>query len=744
MKRIWTVALRELKALFDHPTGYVLLVVFLAINGFLFFRQAYLSGNASLRPMLDLLPWLLLFFVPAVTMRALAEDTRSGILEVVLAQPLTEMELLLGKYLGSLLFLWIALGLTLAIPLGLSLGADLPVGAIVAQYVGAMLLAGGLAGVGVWASSLTRSQITAFIVAVAVMFLLVLLGLDPLVVGLPATLGAIAARIGVLSHFESIGRGVIDLRDVIYFASLAGVFLALAYGALLARKLAPTSAGLRRLRLGVSLLVAALVVVNLLGSYIGGRLDLTPGKAYTLSKATKQIVGNLDDLVTIKLFASKELPTQVSLLKRDVDDLLRDLRSAGNGKVKIVERDPADDPAAQRDAQSLGVQPVQFNVVGRSELQVKEGYLGLAIQHAAGVEAIPFVRQTDDLEYRLASSIRTLTQTKKPVVGLLTEGVNPNVRFQTLQEQLEKSYEVRFLSLSDSTQPAGDMVAVVLAGSPDSLTVAQVGRFQTFLSRGGGVLVAASGMEISPQAPFASQKKVGWNELLKPLGVSISGDMAYDLLANEIIPIPSNFGRVLQSYPFFIRAQSTGRSVINQDVNEVVLTWASSIDTSGAKDKGTVTPLLLTSRAGGVFTGQVGIDPSQDFPRTDLSPRVLAAVISATGKDTASGHGRVIVVGSADFASDRFAQSAPENLAFALNGIDWLAQDEALITIRSKDRRPPGLLFSSIGTREAVKYSNLVGLPLLVAVGGLVRLIRRRRKTRETYRPLAVERQAAA
>src|SRR5918998_540453 len=227
--RIWTVARRELKALFDLPTGYVLLVAFLAINAFLFFRQAYLTQVASLRPMLDVLPWLFLFFVPAVTMRSLAEDIRGGQIEVVLAQPLTELELLLGKYLGSVLFLWIALALTFAVPLGLSAGAELPWGTIIGQYIGAALLAAGLAAVGVWASSLTRSQITAFIVGAGLMFLLVLVGLDPLLVGLPPGLGAVAARIGVLSHFESLGRGVIDLRDVIYFVSLAGIFLSLAY-----------------------------------------------------------------------------------------------------------------------------------------------------------------------------------------------------------------------------------------------------------------------------------------------------------------------------------------------------------------------------------------------------------------------------------------------------------------------------------------------------------------------------------
>src|SRR5439155_21250418 len=97
MNAILTIARRELRALFDQATAYILLVVFTALNAFLFFRQAELYGVASLRPMLDFLPWLLLFVVPAVTMRALAEDARSGTLEVVLAQPITELELLLGK-----------------------------------------------------------------------------------------------------------------------------------------------------------------------------------------------------------------------------------------------------------------------------------------------------------------------------------------------------------------------------------------------------------------------------------------------------------------------------------------------------------------------------------------------------------------------------------------------------------------------------------------------------------------------
>jgi ABC-type uncharacterized transport system involved in gliding motility auxiliary subunit/ABC-type transport system involved in multi-copper enzyme maturation permease subunit len=735
MKRIWTVALRELKALFDYPTAYVLLVVFLAVNAFLFFRQAYIGGAASLRPMLDLLPWVFLFFVPAVTMRTVAEDSRSGVLEVVLAQPLTELELITGKYFGSVLFLWIALALTVPIPLALSIGADMQWGPIIAQYVGSALLAAGLAGVGIWASSIASSQMTAFIISVVVMFVLVLFGLDPLIVGLPPGLGAIAARLGVLSHFDSISRGVIDLRDAIYFLSLAGLFLALAYGTLVRRKLAPGGAAARRLRLGVGLVAATLVAVNLLGSYIRGRLDLTPGHAYTLSPATEQIVRGLDDIVTIKLFASKELPTEAALLKRDIDDLLHDLKAVGGDKVRIVQRDPAENDAARRDAQALGIQPVQFNVIGQSELQVKQGFLGLAIQHADGNDVIPFVSQTEDLEYRLASSIRSLTRTKKPVVGIVNEVKQPEAGMQALREQLAKGYEVRGVSLGDSNQVAGDISLLILAGNPDSLPAMQLDRLNRFFDRGGSALVLASGMELSPQMPMAMPKPVGWNSALRRFGISVRSDMVYDLQAAEIVPVPSAAGRVLRVYPFFIRGSSTGKSVINKEVGEAVFTWASSIDTTGKVPR-TITPLFTTSRTGGVSSGETMIDPNRDFPQTDLNVRLLAVQAEAKKDPRGRGSaGRVVVIGDATFASDRSARGAPENLAVAANAVDWLAQDEALISIRAKDRRPPPLVFTSNLAREGVKYVNVIGIPLLVAAAGLVRLARRRRRTREPYRP---------
>src|SRR5881392_2028268 len=733
MNAILTVARRELKALFDHPTAYILLVVFTSVNGFLFFREVDMYGVASLRPMLDLLPWLLLFLAPAVTMRALAEDSRSGTLEVVLAQPITELELLAGKYLGQLSVLVIALAMTLTLPLGLALGAHLPFGVLVAQYVGATLLIAGLGAVGIWASSVTSNQITAFILAVAVMFVLILVGLDPLIVGLPPRLGAIAASLGVLSHFTGIDRGVIDLRDAVYFVTLAALFLLLAYFALMRRKLTARGASLQRLRLGTVLLAAAMVVVNLFGRHIGGRIDLTPGRSYTLAPATKRILGALPDLVTIKLFATSALPPQVAFLKRDLDDLLRDYRAAGRGRVKVVVQDPSADSAALREARTVGIPPVQFNVLGKAELQVKEGYLGLAVRYADGVKTIPFVQQTNDLEYRLTSDIRSLTHPEKAAIafGEISDAAAARGQrsFEALRERLASRYDVRPFGVTDTSIAPGVRV-IAVAGTPDSLDNAQVTRLRGFLDRGGSLLLMAGGMQLqlSQQGPpFAASRRVGWNALLKPYGVSIASNMVYDLASNVQVGIPAQFGQVLVPYPFWLRALSTKASPVNADLEAVLLPWTSQIDTPPVT-AGTVTPLLVTSRAGGVRETMAFLDPSRAFSRDSLRRRVVALLASAPGPDTTKGapRGRLVVVGSGDFASDRYTRNSPENLVFVENAIDWLAQDDALIAIRSKNRAPPPLVFTSATTRGAVKYGNVIGVPVLLVGAGILRLWRRR------------------
>jgi ABC-type uncharacterized transport system involved in gliding motility auxiliary subunit len=191
------------------------------------------------------------------------------------------------------------------------------------------------------------------------------------------------------------------------------------------------------------------------------------------------------------------------------------------------------------------------------------------------------------------------------------------------------------------------------------------------------------------------------------------------------------------AYPFWIRAGSTRASAVNAEVNGVFLPWASSIDTTRAA-KGSVTPLLVSSRASGVMQGSAMLSPQQDFGRANLAPRILAVAVSPPpGAVATAPKGRLIVIGNDDFANDRYAQNQAANIVFVENAIDWLAQDDALIAIRSKDRTPPPLVFPNAAVKVAVRYGNLIGIPLCIVLFGTARLMRRRRLTRQPYQPLA-------
>jgi ABC-type uncharacterized transport system involved in gliding motility auxiliary subunit len=278
-------------------------------------------------------------------------------------------------------------------------------------------------------------------------------------------------------------------------------------------------------------------------------------------------------------------------------------------------------------------------------------------------------------------------------------------------------------------------------------------KVQAYLDGGGSALVMAAGMQLSPQMqqPFAGPTPVAWNQVLEPYGVSVSTNMVYDLLANERVSVPANFGRIFVSYPFWLRALSTKMATVNQEIESVFLPWTSEVDTTGATP-GTITPLFVTSNAGGVEAGQAYIDPRRtDFPQDDLASRLVGVLVNPAnavgdvedeseaegGTSTAMlPEGRLVVLGNGELATDQWVRNAPQNVTFVLNTVDWLVQDEGLIGIRSKDRSPPPLVFESAALRDFVRYGNVYGLPLLIVVAAIVRLLNRRQAKRQKYVPI--------
>ncbi|MSR22069.1 MAG: hypothetical protein EXR92_00675 [Gemmatimonadetes bacterium] len=756
MKATWTVLRAELRGYLDHPTAYVLVIAFVGLALFLSLRQMFISELATLRPLFDLLPWLFTVFVPAVTMRSLAEERRGGTLEWLLAQPVGEGELVIGKLLGNWLLVLLALAGTLPTAVAIVWATDADPGIVIGQYAGAALMAAELSAIGLWASSVTRNQITAFILGISVVLFLILLGMPVVALGLPPLLSGAASRLSVLGHFENVTRGVIDLRDFLYFASSTGLFTLLAYATVIRERLSATRSAYRRLQLGVVAVVAAVVVLNLLGGYVRGRLDLTRGNLYTLAPGTRQILEGLDDIVSIRFYVSKELPPEVQVSVRDVQDLLADLKRVSDGQVQVEEVNPDEDPEAAQQAQDLGITAIDFNVLREDEFQVRRGWFGLAISYAEQNESIPLIDRTDDLEFRLLSAVSHMATVERPTVRFLTGyGARGPDDFQAFSGMLAQRYDITALDLQREPNRVltPDSTRVVIVAAPtQTLDSASVRLIRDYLDAGGAGLFLMDRNQITGEMMMAEDVTSGLDPLLEDHGVRVAPGIIYDLRSSERI---SNAQQgeftLVQAYPYWPIVSTAGPHTTTRDLQQLSLGWANPVE---VVEGSPAVPLWATTDAAGLQDAGSPVMPGlEDQFNTDSTSLEVRTVAVAVGPELADGAvdgeveapttppvgsqaARIVVVGDADFLSEQFVGAKPQNLYFAANAVDWLAQDEALISIRSKNRMPPPLVFPSDLERTAVRWGSLIGVPLLLALFGVIRVSGRRRRAERRWREM--------
>ena len=733
IRNVLAVARRELRGYFDQPTAYVLIVAFLGLSLFLAFRAMFAMSVASLRPIFDMLPMLFAIFVPAATMRSLAEERRSRTLEWLLAQPVTELEVVIGKLIGDWAFVMLALLGTVPTAIGVLIVSDADPGIMVAQYLGAGLLALQFVALGLWASSFTRNQITAFIVAATVAFLLFLIGLPVVQIGLPPVIAGALARLSVLSHFENVARGVVDLRDVVYFVSTTALFVMLALAAILRERLSHARAEWSRMRTGVAVFALLVLGVNLLGSYVRGRVDLTTGNLFTLEDGTRDLLGELEDIVEIRLFASRELPPELQLQLRDVRDLLADMENASNGNLQVSIVDPDEDPDALTEAEELGIYPVEFNVMREDQFDIRRGYYGYAIRYADRSEVVPIINRTDDLEFRIASAVYDMTSTETVGIGYLQGfGALRLGDVPGLMEDLGQRYEMRAIDLENDTAAIpSDLEILAVVGPTMPLDSTAVKRVRDFVERGGATLMMLEPVSIPDETPIPTPFRSGLEPLLADRGVSLSPSLVIDLASHQNVNMGSQgIFQVIMPYPLLPIARPAEPHPITSGLNQLTLGWAGALEIS---DSTNVTRLWQTTEAGALVAPGRPIMPDQDWavPQEEMAVRTLAVAVTPPEGDA---RGRMVAVGDADFTAGQFIQSSPNNFAFLANAIDWLAQDEALIRIRSKDRTPPTLVFASDASRNVLRWGNLVGVPLLFVLFGVLRVTGRRRRAEARWK----------
>ena len=434
MKESWkqslAIARKELGAYFGSPMALIFVGAFLMATLFAFFwTETFFARNiADVRPLFKWMPVLLIFLVGALTMRQWSEEQRGGTLEVLLTLPVPRASLVWGKFVAVVALVAMALALTIFLPITVSILGNLDWGPVLGGYLAAMLVAAAYAAIGLFVSSRTDNQIVALIVTVVLCGAFYVVGTAGLTGFVGDTLAEILRAIGTGSRFESIERGVIDLRDLLYYLSLTTFFLVLNVISLDSKRWgrgARTASHRRNAVLSAILVAANVLALNVwLFPVHGLRADLTADQKYSLSPATRDLVDNLQEPLLIRGYFSEKTHPLLAPLVPTIRDMMREYEVASGGKINAEIIDPREDEELEAEANQIyGIRPNPFRVSGRYESSVISSYFDILIRYGDQsivlgfqdlIEVIPGAG--GDVEVGLRNLEYDLTRSVKKVV----------------------------------------------------------------------------------------------------------------------------------------------------------------------------------------------------------------------------------------------------------------------------------------------------------------------------------------
>lgn len=483
-RSILRIARKETTLFFASPVAWLFLGSFAAVTLFAFFwGEAFFARNiADVRPLFEWMPVLLIFLGSALTMRMWSEERRTGTLEHVITQPLPLWHFVVGKFLGCLGLLSLALLVTLPLPITVALLGELDWGPVLAGYLATFLLGAAYISIGLFVSSRSDNSIVSLIGSVALCSLLYLLGSTVFTSFFGTAAGELLRGIATGARFDAITRGVIDLRDLVYYLSLVAVFLTLNVYTLESERWSRSGAGgqHRRWRAVTALVVANALVANLWLSQVTSlRADVTEGRLYSISDATHGYLARLEEPLLLRGYFSAKTHPLLAPLVPQLRDLLKEYEVAGKGKVRVELVDPAESPALEEEAnQKYGIQAVPFQVADRYQAALVNSYFNVLVEYGDSHEVLGFgdlievkAGASTNLEVRLRNPEFDITRAIKQVLydyaagGNLFDSIKSDIRF------------VGYVSADDKLPEQLVEYRDAIAGELDTLAANSRGKF---------------------------------------------------------------------------------------------------------------------------------------------------------------------------------------------------------------------------------------------------------------------------
>jgi ABC-2 type transport system permease protein len=580
---------KEITSYLSSLVAYVTIGVFLLVLGlflWVFPDSSILDyGYAGLDSLFNTAPYLFMFLIPAITMRSLAEERREGTFELLATRPLTDWQIVTGKYLAAVVIVLFALVPTLTYYYSVyTLGApqgNIDTGAVIGSYIGLFLLGSSFAAIGLFASSVSKNQIIAFTIAVFLCFFFYS-GFDSLS-GLLSLQNSGVQDLGITQHYQSVSRGVLDTRDLAYFIILTGVFIALTLLVLLRqRQKSLKDASLFRL-------LVVLLVVGVLSAITFTRFDFTKEKRYTISMISRNVLDSLSTPVKVTVYLQGDLTGGMKRLQRATNDMLSDLHAYSHRKLQFEFVDPLkglspdQQNQAIQDLQARGIEPTDLSVKTDDGVTQKTIFPAAMIsangkdvpvkllyqQSLMGLSADEVINNSiQNLEYAFTSAIKKVTKDGKPQIGFTTGHNELNdLQLNDAMKSLSDGFTIGRVDLQSIPFDSLRKIKLIVIAKPEKpFNEVEKFKLDQYLMRGGRILWAIDQVSAELDSlrghsgeQLAFAKQLNLDDQLFVYGVRINYDLIADISCAQIPISTGNMGGQAQIqmvpwlfYPIFM------------------------------------------------------------------------------------------------------------------------------------------------------------------------------------------------